>query len=134
MPLHAWHTLPLPAFRRPGCLDLPFLFICWFPVPLLCLDTEFLFFWFPVLDYVPSCNMIFVAQPRHAFACARGRGKTGVTITVTGLSHDLGRLILFLSLIQPFAKSHLFTEVNHLWLLVLFSCRGPPESSSLERS
>ena len=30
--------------------------------------------------------MIIVAQPRHAFACARGRGKTGVTVTVTGLS------------------------------------------------
>jgi len=30
--------------------------------------------------------MIIVAQPWHAFACARGRGKTGVTVTVTGLS------------------------------------------------
>ena len=30
--------------------------------------------------------MIIVAQPRHVFACARGRGKTGVTVTVTGLS------------------------------------------------
>jgi len=30
--------------------------------------------------------MIIVAQPRHAFACARGRGKTGVTVTVSGLS------------------------------------------------
>jgi len=29
--------------------------------------------------------MIIVAQPRHVFACARGRGKTGVTVTVTGL-------------------------------------------------
>ena len=56
--------------------------------------------------------MGFVAQPRHAFACARGKGETGVTVTVTGLSR--GCLILFLSLIQPFAKSHLFTEAKSI--------------------
>jgi len=70
-----------------------------FPVPpLLCLGTEiFCCFWFPLLDYFPFFDMIFVAQPRHAFACARGKGKTGVTVTVTRLS--LGCLILFLPLI-----------------------------------
>jgi len=40
------------------------------------------------------------------------KGKTVVTVTVTGL--NVGCLILFLSLIQPFAKSHLFTEAKSM--------------------
>ena len=32
-------------------------------------------FWFPLLDCFPFFNTIFVAQPRHAFTCARGDGK-----------------------------------------------------------
>jgi len=43
-------------------------------------------FWFSILDYFHFFDMILVAQPRHAFACAKGRGKTGVTVIMTGWS------------------------------------------------
>ena len=66
--------------------------------------------------------MTFVAQPRQAFACARGRGKTWVMVIVTGFS--LGSLILIRSLIQPFAKSHLFTQVNHMTPCSVFMARS----------
>jgi len=62
------------------------------------LPRNFCCFWFPLLDYFPFFNMIIVAQPRHAFAGARGRGKTGVTVTVTGFS------------LRFFSSSSIFTK------------------------
>jgi len=67
-----------------------------FPVNLLVCCTSsplsrhwiFCCFWFPLLDYFSFFHMTFVAQPRQAFACARGRGKTWVMVIVTGFSLD----------------------------------------------